>query len=218
LAAGCVLQDGTAALPRDNAGAHFLLNPFRAGINTELGFRRFLQPRQHGAGHHHQCPVGQLDAAPGIKPTALALDHGQMFPTAGAAGQFAPHRAQHIARRLCAFRLFFEMNRWRLGDDDWRRQHARRCDGHGLRVDRALPLLVVAGERQGQDGFDDRPGAHVEGAYAEHETEKEQDMQRRDQHPGRGAQHGLSTLFCRPQGAGSGTQKRVRQGNLVGQS
>src|SRR6185503_9861962 len=130
--AGRVLQDGAAALPRNDAALDLRLDLVGTGIDVELPIGWGLgQARQYRTRDHDDGAVGQTRALPGIAAataiaTALPLGAGQMLPAAGAAGELAPHRAQDVSGRriFLAFLWLLQrlQHRRRLGQGDRRRE------------------------------------------------------------------------------------------------
>ena len=218
--AGRLLQDGAAALPRRHAIADIGADAVGAAVDVELGIRRFRAGAARSRARITSEPLGSLDGAPGIEAAARRVRRRSDAPSCRRCrpARVPPRSTCRPAPCRALISWSGTAHRRRLGDRDRRRQDARRRIGQELGIDGPLRRAVVAGRRQGQDGFDDGPIAHVERPDPQHKDEKEQDMQHRHQHRGGGTRQSFSTLFFRPQRAGSGTQEWVRQGNFAGQT
>ena len=94
---------------------------------------------------------------------------------------------------------------------------ARRL-GLDLGIVLILARHVVAGQRQGENGFDDGPGVHVVGMHDKDEENEEHQMQPHHQHGGGGARQRLAAPLFGPQRGFTGTQEGMRQDNFVGQT
>ena len=204
--AGRVLQDGTAALTRDDALLQVGLHLVGAGIDAELGVGRC--PSAAAAGCAAPSPACHWAASPPARDRGRSA-RARRWSDAPNCRRCRPARAPprpvcRLGGRRAGLRLLIGHDRRRLGDMDGRRidvAAARLTRGCGIdrRAVGADCCRAAAGSRMVSTIGRLRMS---KGCTAKTKNEEEQDMQRRHQHRGGGARQRLAAAFFLALGAG----------------